>query len=137
MNSLSTVFEVTCLTPNRFITEYYVEGHRFVHGNVVILLYRVLHEPGVRNIQQAPKVNLPSFAALELLDPSGAYILEAMVRVQDFNNATVLESGVNELKQFQTQMKGCVELFLPDRLSLDTRVKYKSPHAAASQARAR
>ncbi|KAF2127311.1 hypothetical protein P153DRAFT_344843 [Dothidotthia symphoricarpi CBS 119687] len=128
--------------PNQFVTEYYVQGHRYVHGNVVISLHRVLHEPGVRNLQQAPKTTLPPFAALDLLDPSGAYVLEAKVRVQDFNNATVLESGVNELKRFQTQMKGCVELSIPDRLSLDTRVRYKPPQAppatsANTQARPR
>lgn len=110
------------------MTEYYVEGHRYVHGNVVIFLHRVLHEPGVRNIEEAPKVNLPSFAGLELLDPSGGYMLEAKVRVQDFNNASVLENGVSELKKFQAQMKGCVALSLPDRLQLDTRVKYKPAH---------
>jgi mediator of RNA polymerase II transcription subunit 18 len=113
------------------VTEHYIEGHRFVHGNVVVSLHRILHEPGVRNLQTAPKVDPPAFANLELLDQSGTYILEAQVRVQDFNNATVLEAGVNELKRFQTQMKGCVELALPDRLALDTRVKYRPPHAPA------
>lgn len=49
------------------------------------------------------------------------------MRVQDFTDATVLESGVKELQAFQKDMKGCVELGLPDRLSLDTRVKYKPP----------
>lgn len=126
-----------CLTLVRFVTEYYVEGHRLVHNNVVIYLHRVLHEPGVRNLQQAPKTELPSFAALELLDPSGAYILEAKVRVQEFNNTAVMEAGVNELKKFQREMKGCVEVTLPDWLPLDTRVKYRSPHAAASMARPR
>tara|TARA_R110002003_G_scaffold52_24_gene4582 strand:- start:16857 stop:17294 length:438 start_codon:yes stop_codon:yes gene_type:complete len=115
-----------------FVTEYYVEGHRFILGNVVIFLHRILHEPGVRSVEEAPKTKLPSFAALQLLDLSGAYILEAKVRVQDFKEATILESGVNELKDFQKQMRGCVELSLPDRLSLDTRVKYRPPHAAAA-----
>lgn len=108
-----------------------MEGHQFVHGNLVILLYRVLHEPGVSSVQEAPKVNLPPFAGLDLLDPSGAYIIHAKVRVQEFQNAKVMEGGVNELKSFQTQMKGCVGLFLPDRLQLDTRVKYKPPHLRA------
>jgi mediator of RNA polymerase II transcription subunit 18 len=115
-----------------FVTEYYVEGHRFILGNVVIFLHRILHEPGVRSVEDAPRTKLPSFAALQLLDLSGAYILEAKVRVQDFKEATILESGVNELKDFQKQMRGCVELSLPDRLSLDTRVKYRPPHAAAA-----
>ncbi|KAL6707963.1 hypothetical protein ACN47E_003637 [Coniothyrium glycines] len=123
--------------PNRFVTEYFVEGHRYVHGNVIIFLHRILHEPGVRNVEEAPKINLPSFAGLDLLDQSGAYILEAKVRVQEYHNASVLETGVNELKKFQTQMKGCVELVLPDRLGLDTRVKYKAAHGTAAPPRAR
>ncbi|KAF1928601.1 uncharacterized protein M421DRAFT_62223 [Didymella exigua CBS 183.55] len=116
---------MTTSGPNRFVTEYYVEGHRFVHGNVVIFLHRILHEPAVRNLQTRPKVNPPAFDALQLLDQSGTYVLEAKVRVQDFKDASVLELGVNELKAFQTSMGGCVELSLPDRLTMDTRVKYK------------
>ncbi|KAL6158452.1 Mediator of RNA polymerase II transcription subunit 18 [Exserohilum turcicum] len=88
-------------------------------------------------MQQAPKTTIPSFAGLQLLDPSGAYVLDATVQIEDFNNAAVLEAGVNELKRFQTQMKGCVNLFLPDRLSQDPRVKYKPPPAPATQARPR
>jgi mediator of RNA polymerase II transcription subunit 18 len=85
----------------------------------------------VRNLEAAPKTSLPPFASLQLLDMSGAYILEAKVRVEDYKEASVLEAAVEELKKFQTQMKGCVELVLPDRLALDTRVKYKPPHLAA------
>jgi mediator of RNA polymerase II transcription subunit 18 len=93
-----------------FVTEYYIEGHRLVHGNVILFLHRVLHEPGVRSVEEAPKTSLPPFDSLQLLDLSGAYILEAKVCVQDF--------------------RGCVELALPERLALDTRVKYKPPVAA-------
>lgn len=116
------------------MTEFYIEGHRFVKGNVVIFLHRILHEPGVRNLQTEPKSRLPAFEALQLLDQSGTYILEAKVRVQDFKDASVLESGVNELKAFQTSMKGCVELTLPDRLAMDTRVKYKPPQGVVTKA---
>ncbi|KAF1839135.1 hypothetical protein BDW02DRAFT_539916 [Decorospora gaudefroyi] len=123
--------------PNQFVTEFYEEGYRFVHGNVIIFLHRMLHEPGARNIQKSPKVKIPAWADLQLVDPSGAYVFDATVRVEDFNNAVVLEAGVNELKKFQTQMKGCVNLALPDRLALDTRVKYKPSPAPATQARPR
>jgi mediator of RNA polymerase II transcription subunit 18 len=58
-------------------------------------------------------------------------MLNATVRVEDFKDAAVLEAGVAELKRFQTQMTGCVTLGLPDRLALDTRVKYKAPPAPA------
>ena len=85
----------------------------------------MLHEPGVRSLETAPKDNLPAFPVLQPLDASGAYILEAKIRVHDLNNLSVLDEGVDELKEFQTQMKGCVELTVPERLSLDTRVKYR------------
>lgn len=111
-----------------------MQGHRFVHGNVVIFLHRILHEPGVRSLEKAPKVTPPALAALQPFDPSGAYILEAKVRVQDLNNQAVLQEGVDELKAFASQMKGCVELDIPDRLSLDTRVRYRPPHLRAVQA---
>lgn len=117
----------------RFVSEYYVQGDRLVHGNVVMFLHRILHEPGVRSLEKAPKVHPPALAALQPFDPSGAYILEAKVRVLDFNNQAVLEEAVTELKDFQKQMKGCVELDIPDRLSLDTRVRYRPPHLRAAQ----
>jgi mediator of RNA polymerase II transcription subunit 18 len=109
------------------VTEYYIEGHCFVHGDVVIFLHRPLHEPGVRSLETSPKVDLPAFAALKPFDPSGAYVLEAKVRVQDFNNPAVVENGVGQLKALQQQMEGCVKLDLPDRLAMDMRVKYKPP----------
>ncbi|KAF2635133.1 hypothetical protein P280DRAFT_493856 [Massarina eburnea CBS 473.64] len=123
--------------PHHFVSEYYIEGHRFVHGNVVILLHRVLHEPGVRSLETAPKVDMPAFTALQPLDPSGAYILEAKIRLHDFKDTPVLDNGVKELLAFQEQMKGCVELALPDRLSLDSRVKWKPPPVLPVQTRPR
>lgn len=98
-----------------------------MHGNVVIILHRILHEPGVRSLETTPKVQLPSFTALQPLDPSGGYILEAKVRIQDINHTAVMDTAVREMAAFQEQMKGCVELALPDRLALDTRVKWKPP----------
>ncbi|KAF2872514.1 mediator complex, subunit Med18 [Massariosphaeria phaeospora] len=116
--------------PNQFMSEYYVEGHQIVHGNVVVFLHRVLHDSS----GTSPKANLPKFTELKPFDPSGAYILEAKVQVQEFNNTNVLEAGVDELKRFQSQMKGCVELSVPDRLSLDTRVKYKAAAPSSKKA---
>ncbi|KAF2266660.1 hypothetical protein CC78DRAFT_566727 [Lojkania enalia] len=120
---------------NQFVSEYYLEGHRFVHENVVILLFRILHEPGVRSLETSPRDTLPSFASLQPLDPSSAYILEAKIRVQDLNNPAVLDAGVDELKRFKTQMRGCVEISVPDRLLLDTRVKWKPKTSVQPPAR--
>ena len=124
------------LTRRRFVSEYYIEGHRFVHENIVLFLHRVLHEPGVRSLETEPKQHLPRFDALQPLDPSGAYILEAKIRVQDINNAAETDAAVEELRRFQTQMKGCVTMTLPDRLALDTRVRYRAPQQKPPQAMA-
>lgn len=108
--------------------------------NVNIFLYRILHDlvdPDLPSPVDAPTVNIPKFETLKLLDPSGGYTLDARVRVLDFNDSTVLERGVKELKAFQTQMDGCVELSIPDRNELDTRVKYQPPQAPATTARPR
>lgn len=111
------------LIVTRFVTEYYMEGHRFVHDNIIISLHRPLQEPGARSLSTEPKAVLPAFDALQPLD--GSYLLEAKIRVQDIEKAAVVKAGVDELNAFKAQMKGCVELFAPERLHLDTRVKYK------------
>ncbi|KAF2656771.1 hypothetical protein K491DRAFT_777657 [Lophiostoma macrostomum CBS 122681] len=110
---------------NQFVSEYYIEGHLFVHENINIYLHRVLHEPGVRSLETEPKQQLPGFDALQPLDPSGAYMLEAKVRVQDINNTAVTEAAAEELRRFKTQMKGCVTMNIPDRLAMDTRIRYR------------
>jgi mediator of RNA polymerase II transcription subunit 18 len=85
----------------------------------------MLQEPGARNIESLPRTALPNYGALKPLDPSGSYILEAKIRVQDLNTTAVSEAAVRELNAFRERMAGCVELNAPERLSLDTRVKYQ------------
>ncbi|OCK77415.1 hypothetical protein K432DRAFT_358638 [Lepidopterella palustris CBS 459.81] len=111
---------------NNYVSEYYLEGHRFVNQNVVILLHRILQEPGPRPIQTSPQKSLPTFNSLKPLDPSGGYVLQASILVQDLGKPAILDQGVEELKRFKDLMKGCVELDVPDRLLLDTRVKYQA-----------
>lgn len=59
------------------------------------------------------------------MDPSGAYMLEAKIRVQDLNNTAVSDMAVGDLNSFKATLKGCVELQAPPRLSIDPRVKYQ------------
>ncbi|KAF2490903.1 hypothetical protein BU16DRAFT_493562 [Lophium mytilinum] len=110
---------------NKVVSEYYVEGHRYVHKNILILLHRVLTEPGPQSAEQSPKPSLPTFDSLSSLDPSGTYILQASIRVVDNGSPALIDAGVEELKAFKDLLKGCVELDAPDRLLLDTRVKYQ------------
>lgn len=116
------------------MSEYYQDGHLFVHDNIILLLHRVLVEPTPAT-SASPKAQLPSFDSLKPLDSQGTYILEAKIRLhdrdrrgpteKDAKGTDVMSKGVEELRRFKNQMKGCVDLTTPDRLLLDTRVKYK------------
>ena len=58
-----------------------------------------------------------------LLDPSGAYIVQAAMRVQDGSKVETMTKGVNELLSLKEMLNGVVEMVMGDRLALDTRVR--------------
>jgi len=58
-----------------------------------------------------------------LLDPSGTYILQAAVRVQDGSKVETMTKGVIELLSLKETLKGVVEMEMGDRLALDTRAR--------------
>ncbi|QIW96934.1 hypothetical protein AMS68_002452 [Peltaster fructicola] len=96
-------------------------GHYFVHGNVVLKVFRVLLPK--TEIQQ-PLGNMPpKKEELEYLDPSGAYIIEACVRVEDRKDSSLTDVATKELLDVQKLLQGSVPLIAPDRLALDTRVR--------------
>lgn len=70
-----------------------------------------------------PHQQLPPFESLLPLDTSGAYLLQATVRVLDGSKPESMVLGINELKGLRELLKGVVELEVSDRLALDTRVK--------------
>ena len=58
-----------------------------------------------------------------LLDPSGAYVLQVSVRVQDGSKVELVNRGMTELLNLKETLKGIVELEVGDRLAMDTRVR--------------
>ena len=58
-----------------------------------------------------------------LLDPSGTYLLQAGVKVQDGSKVEIMNKGMNELLNLKETLKGVVNLDVGDRLAMDTRVK--------------
>ncbi|THY26812.1 hypothetical protein D6D01_04334 [Aureobasidium pullulans] len=106
---------------NGFVSEFLVEGHRFVHKNTVLTLFRVLRASDMP--QQAPLTSLPALESLKPLDISGAFVLEACVRIDDRTKPDLVSTASDELNAFRDMMKGSVEMKVPERLSLDTRVR--------------
>ncbi|KAI4852287.1 hypothetical protein E4T44_01584 [Aureobasidium sp. EXF-8845] len=108
-------------TNNEFVNEFFVEGHRFVHKNMVLTLFRLLRAD--ETPQQAPLTALPNLDFLKPLDVSGAFVLEACVRIDDRTKPNLMSTASDELGAFRNLMKGSVEMKVPERLSLDTRVR--------------
>ena len=104
---------------SRHVTSYTISGHRFTHHSISLLLYRIFLPAGVeKNGSTSDGLPQP-----RLLDPSGAYILQASVRVQDGSKVETMTKGVNELLGLKETLKGVVELEIGDRLALDPRVR--------------
>ncbi|KAI9733234.1 MAG: Mediator of RNA polymerase II transcription subunit 18 [Cirrosporium novae-zelandiae] len=104
-----------------YVSEYLLEGSQFIYKNLILLLYRLRRLPREEQQPQAPRTQLPPWDSLSLFDPSGGYILQASVRVQDGSKPEGMTLGVNELRNFKDLMRGVVELEVGDRLSLDAR----------------
>jgi mediator of RNA polymerase II transcription subunit 18 len=67
---------------------------------------------------------IPTLSECKPVDPSGAYLIEACVRVLDSTNTRIVEQAMQELLAFKKQLEGTsVDLRAPERLALDTRLK--------------
>jgi len=106
---------------NGFVNEFFVEGHRFVHKNMVLTLFRLLRAGDMP--QQTPLTVLPGLDSLKPLDVSGTFVLEACVRIDDRTKPTLVSAASDELGAFRDLMKGSVDMRVPERLSLDTRIR--------------
>jgi mediator of RNA polymerase II transcription subunit 18 len=85
-------------------------------------MFRLLRAPNDMP-QSAPLDTLPTLESFNPLDTSGAFLLEACVRIEDRTKPNLVSAASDELNKFRDLMKGSVEMKMPERLSLDTRVR--------------
>ena len=131
VNSLLNLTQPNRLHPHKpipplihlsYTTEYVLSGHQFIHGNLILLLHHHLRVPTTPS-SLSPQDRVPAINTLQPLDPSGTYLLQASIRVQDGNKPESMSMGINELKAFKDLMKGVVEMEVGDRLALDSRAR--------------
>jgi mediator of RNA polymerase II transcription subunit 18 len=60
---------------------------------------------------------------LKPLDLSGAFLFEVTVLLSDGTNPEVVKLGLKEMDLAKSRLEGVVNLSIPDRLALDTKVK--------------
>lgn len=107
----------------RFVGQHYILGHRFVKGNVIVRIFRVLmteQQLPADKVLEGPPL---SISDLRVLDPSGTYMVEVSVRMEDRKNTAIASQAVAELESFKKNVEGVIDLRVPDRLALDTRVR--------------
>ncbi|KAF7193535.1 Mediator of RNA polymerase II transcription subunit 18 [Pseudocercospora fuligena] len=119
----------------KFRRQFLTEANRFVHNNVVTRLYRMRQAPesaGKRpqeytmhsaDLSDPISSPAPFPKDQKLIDPSGSWIIEVSIRVEDGNNSTLTDKAKQELLAFKETMDGALDLIAPDRLALDSRVK--------------
>lgn len=107
-----------------YISEYIIEGNTFILDDIVIFLHRVLNFPAdAQEDLKAPRRHLPPLKELQPLDPSGGYVLQAAITVQESNNPDLLRAASQHLLALKERLKAVVKLEPADRLALDTRAR--------------
>lgn len=102
------------------MSSYLLSGHRYTHLSTSLLLYRLLIPTTLQAAHLSTRINI---SETRPLDPSGTFLLQAAVRVQDGSKVETMTKGMNELLSLKETLKGCVDLEMGDRLALDTRVR--------------
>lgn len=110
---------------HKFISSYISSGTRFVHHNIVIYISRLYAKPSLTGTPDTDPLDVPppTLDNANLLDPSGAWLVEVCVRVDDGGNSGLREWAVKELEGFRRELEAAVDLRVPDRLAMDPRVK--------------
>lgn len=74
-------------------------------------------------IEEAADVSrLPPLEELDLMDGSGAYVLQAMIEISDGANTELRDRGLRQLTAMRDLLRPVVKLEPADRLALDTRI---------------
>lgn len=96
-----------------------------VNNNVILRIFRIFAHPeapsATPKLLEGPP---PSFSDLQILDPSGTYMVEACIRVEDRRNAKLAQQATQELQEFKRNLEGCIDLRPPmDFHALRTQVR--------------
>ncbi|VVT50257.1 uncharacterized protein SAPINGB_P002679 [Magnusiomyces paraingens] len=128
-----------------FRTEYWTKGYQFVHGNVVVRIFRLCgfdahaFKNELEQIREAEKNVQPPEAAvaaavaakneilegdfLRLLDATKRWTMVALINVESITDLDAIARATAELERFRADVAGLVDLELPERNSFDTRIK--------------
>lgn len=107
----------------RYVNQFVAPTQRFVYNNIIIRISRPYSVPEGHGALEPLDAPILPLSDCKPVDPSGSYLFEASIRVEDGKNSKLTEAAMTELLSFKKQVEGAIDLRVPERLSLDPRVK--------------
>ena len=107
--------------PNAY--SLFLAGKRFVKGNVIIRTTRLYYTPAFSASKELLEDPPPSPGDAKPLDPSGLYLVEAMVQMEDNSSSAIRDKAIKELLDFAETVKGAIDFRVSDRLALEPKVE--------------
>ncbi|ODQ47533.1 hypothetical protein PICMEDRAFT_40924, partial [Pichia membranifaciens NRRL Y-2026] len=99
--------------------EFWTDGVRFYYGNVIIELSRLYIKADEMVIDP---VEDSETSKLSLLDPTGTCHVKAYVNVGALNDLESAAIGIKQLESLKKELSEIVELHIPDRTAMDSRI---------------
>lgn len=108
--------------------EYWTSGYQFVHGNIVVQIFRLsgfdtasYQQQLQQHTEDAPALLGGNF--LKLLDSTLRWTMSAFINVESITDLDAIVKATAELERFRLDLVGLLDLELPERNCFDNRVK--------------
>ncbi|EGV61256.1 Mediator of RNA polymerase II transcription subunit 18 [Yamadazyma tenuis] len=99
------------------INQFWIKGVRFFHGDIVIEIFKVFVRDDAN--KDSPSDSIP----LKLLDESNGFQIKAFINVPKSTDIDLITQGSAELAKLQDFLKNLIQLEIPDRIFMDSRVQ--------------
>lgn len=98
------------------INQFWIKGIRFFHGDIVIEIFKVFIRDDTK--REYPSNKIP----LKLLDKSNSFQVKCFVNIPKATEIEQINQGTKELLKLQDFLKNLINLEIPDRIYMDSRV---------------
>lgn len=98
------------------INQFWIKGIRFFHGDIVIEIFKVF----IRD--DSNKNYASNEIPLTLLDKSNSFQVKCFINIPKATDIDLINQGTKELLKLQDFLKNLINLEIPDRIYMDSRV---------------
>mgnify|MGYP004706316583 CR=1 FL=1 len=112
--------------------EFWVKGWRFYYNNIIFEISKLLlidnnsnnNDDDIINIDNESTNNTNNLIKLKDFDDKGVYSIKAFVNISSFNDLESVAIGKKNLLDLKSQLQDLIDLHIPDRLLMDSRINY-------------